>query len=45
MLQFVERLLQGLLAVGGKTEGVQQLGHVRRDITFMAQQADNLIFH
>jgi hypothetical protein len=24
---------------------VQQLGHVRRDITFMAQQADNLIFH
>jgi len=43
--QFLEHGLQLLLEVRRQMEQPQQFRHVRRDVIFLRQQPDDLIFH
>ena len=45
LLQFAERALQHLLTVGRQPKQPEQLRHIGRDVIFLVQQTDDLVFH
>ena len=45
LLQFAERALQHLLAIGRQPKQPEQLRHIGRDVIFLAQQTNDLVFH